>query len=98
MSSTRIEVRESCSLVLRMTVSLGSTPVLGVFAMRNGQMPLEMMPQNAVATSKIDEDGTATNLTVSLSPGRYVISFGLMQHAVANMQLYIFSTKQLQFF
>lgn len=81
-----------------MTVSLGSTPVLGVFAMSNGQMPLGMMPQNAIATSKIDEDGTATNLAVALSPGCYVISFGLMQHAVVDMQLHIFSTKQLQFF
>ena len=97
-TSTRIEVKDGLSIAFVMNVSLDSIPVIGIFFTNNGNRPERMMPDNAVATSNLNEDGSNTNVTTFLSPGTYWIAYGLREHKVADVQLYIYSSRPLRFF
>ena len=91
-------MKDDLALSLTMNVSLGNIPVIGVFEMIDYNKPTAMMPENAKKTSNLQEDGSSTDITLSLSPGKYWIAYGLMTSADADFQLYIYSTRQLTFF
>ena len=97
-SFCRIIVKEMAKLTMKMTVSLGCTPIIAVFISKNGNFPPSMLEKDAFVKSSMKETTSSTSLVCSLNPGYYYVSYGLMKASSGDVQLKIVSSTPLQFF
>lgn len=95
--SSRLIVDKSMRITMKVTASIGCIPVIAVFQMDSrGQPTKKLVVENAVACSSLREWKSVTSVYCNLSPGLYLVSYGLKETNNGYLQVKLFGSSMIK--
>lgn len=93
-----MRVNKESRIIMKLTASLKCRPIVAVFLSKDGSRPVTMTEASACGMSSKKETTSVTSLVISLNPGYYYISYGLIENGIGDLQLKLYSSNPLAFY